>query len=76
MTDNTEEESLAHIREITNQHTNHLVRSDPEIDGKVDIEVRSDGRYNVFVYKGGSDKARKIEDISKEKLLSMIKSNL
>lgn len=55
---------------------NHLVRSDPETKGKVEINSRSNGKYDILVFKGDTNKATKIEDVGKDKLIEMIKSNL
>jgi hypothetical protein len=61
---------------MKNAHMNHLVRSDPETKGKVEINSRSNGRYDILVFKGDTNKATKIEDVGKDKLIEMIKSNL
>jgi len=76
MPDNTEKASLEHVEKIKSEHTNHLVRHDPDIKGEVDIEVRLDGRFNVTVYKGTDNQPQKIEDISKSKLLELIDDRL
>jgi hypothetical protein len=76
MPDKSKEQSLAHISEMKNQNTNHLIQHDPEIKGEVDIEVRTNGRYNVTVYKGPDEKPRIISDISKNKLIEMIQNQL
>ncbi|EGQ44098.1 MAG: hypothetical protein J07AB43_01570 [Candidatus Nanosalina sp. J07AB43] len=76
MPDLTKEAALDHARDMKKQNTNHLVRHDPEIKGEVDIEVRSNGRFNVTVYKGTEEKPRVIEDISRNKLMSMLDSQL
>lgn len=76
MPDNSEEQSLLHISEMKNRNTNHLIQHDPEIKGEVDIEVRANDRYNVIVYKGKDEKPRKIEDISKNKLMDMLQEQL
>lgn len=67
---------MGHVRDMKTENTSHLVRYDPEIKGEVDIEVRSDGRFNVTVYKGTEEKPRVIEDIPKNKLMSMLDEQL
>lgn len=76
MPDSTKEATMGHVRYMKTENTSHLVRYDPEIKGEVDIEVRSDGRFNVTVYKGTEEKPRVIEDIPKNKLMSMLDEQL
>lgn len=76
MPDLVEEATLEHVQDMKNENTNHLVRHNPDIKGEVDIEVRSDGRFNVTVYKGTDEKPRKVEDISKNKLMDMLDQQL
>lgn len=76
MPDSTKEATMGHVRDMKTENTSHLVRYDPEIKGEVDIEVRSDGRFNVTVYKGTEEKPRVIEDIPKNKLMSMLDEQL
>jgi hypothetical protein len=76
MPDNTESQSLNHIKDAKTQHTNYLVRNDPELQGEVDIEVRINGRFDVTVYKGDSNEPRKIENITKQKLMELIDDQL
>ena len=58
------------------ENTNHLVRHNPDIKGEVDIEVCSDGRYNVTVYKGTDNQPQKIQEVSKERLLELISERI
>jgi hypothetical protein len=76
MPDNTESQSLNHIQDAKTQHTNYLVRNDPELQGEVDIDVRTDGRFDVTVYKGDSHEPKKVEDISKKRLLELLDDQL
>lgn len=76
MPDKTKEQSLSHVEDIKSQNTNHLVQHKPELKGEVDIEVRQNGRFNIIVYKGTDNKRRKIEDISKNEMLDMIREQL
>ena len=76
MPDNTESQSLNHIKDAKTQHTNYLVRNDPELQGEVDIDVRTDGRFDVTVYKGDSHEPKKVEDISKKRLLELLDDQL
>lgn len=76
MPDNTESQSLNHIEKTKTQHTNFLVRTDPSLQGEVDIDVRTNGRFDVTVFKGDSHEPKKVEDISKEKLLELLDDQL
>jgi len=76
MPDNTESQSLNHIQDCKTQHTNYLVRNDPDLQGEVDIDVRTNGRFDVTVYKGDSHEPKKIEDITKDKLLELLDQQL
>lgn len=76
MPDNTESQSLNHIQDAKTQHTNYLVRNDPGLQGEVDIDVRTNGRFDVTVYKGDSHEPKKVEDISKESLLELLDDQL
>jgi hypothetical protein len=76
MPENTERENLNHIRDLNTKNTNHLVRNDPELQGEVDIEVRINGRFDITVYKGDSNEPRKIENITKQKLMELIDDQL
>ena len=76
MPDNTHEESLNHIRELNAKNTDYIVRTDSDIKGNIDIDVRVNGRFDVTVYKGDSHEPQKIEDISKDELLEMLSERL
>lgn len=76
MPSDTHKEALDHIESMKTKHTQFLVRKDSDIKGEVDINVKLDGSFDVTVYKGGSNKPRKIEDISKNRLLEMLQNQL
>jgi len=76
MPDTTKEETLEHVEKMKTQNTNHLVRHNPDIKGEVDIEVRSNGRFDVTVYKGTDNQPQKIQDVSKDRLLELISDRL
>jgi len=76
MPDLVEDATISHVEKMKRENTNHLVRHNPDIKGEVDIEVRSNGRYNVTVYKGTDQKPTNIEDISKDKLMDMLAEQL
>ena len=76
MPDTTKEETLEHVEKMKMQNTNHLVRHNPDIKGEVDIEVRSNGRFDVTVYKGTDNQPQKIQDVSKDRLLELISDRL
>jgi len=76
MPDNTQKQTLKHLENTKQSHTDYLVRNDPNLQGEVDIDVRTNGRYDVTVYKGDSHEPRKIEDISKQRLLKMLEEQL
>lgn len=76
MPDQTHEETLEHVESVKSEHTQYLVQKDTDIKGEVDISVRLNDRFDVTVYKGGSEKPRKIEDISKERLIEMLQNQL
>lgn len=76
MVDNTEEEALSHIKDITEQNLNHLVRHDGEIKGIVNIEARTDGSFNIKLHTGTEREATVIEGVSKEELIGMMEEQL
>jgi len=76
MPDNTKKQTLEHVENTKQSHTDYLVRNDPDLQGKVDIDVRTNGRYDVTVYKGDSHEPRKIEDVTKKQLLQMLKEQI
>lgn len=67
---------MDHVEKMKHENTNHLVRHKPDIKGEVDIKVRSDGRYDVTVYKGSDGQPTNMEDISKDKLMDMLSDQL
>jgi len=76
MPDNTNEMSLQHINSITEENINHLVRHNSELKGIINIEARTDGTFNVVIHDGTENEARKVEGISKDKLLAMMEKQL
>lgn len=70
------DQNLDFIENIVDQQMNHIVREDESVKGTFNIEVRSDGRYNIKLYKGTENNARTIEDISKAKLMELIEDKL
>lgn len=76
MPDNTESGSIDYIKQTTQQNLNHVVRHDPETKGIVNIEARTDGKFDVSLHTGTQDEARTIEGVSKDKLLKMMEEQL
>lgn len=76
MPDTKEESTLEYLKDTVEKHNNHIVREDEELKGKVEIEARSDGDYNVVIHRGTSDKARRIEAVSKDRIIGMMESQL
>jgi hypothetical protein len=76
MPDNTAEESIDHIQNTVEQHINHIVRHDPETKGVIQIESNIDETYDIKIHSGTENKARVIEGVSKDKLLSMMEEQL
>lgn len=72
----TEKESLEHIRRITDENISHIVRNDENIKGTAKIVSRNDGKFDIEVYNGSDTKPRKIESISKEKLIALIEKQM
>jgi hypothetical protein len=70
------DKNLEFIENIIDQEMNHIVREDDSLKGTFNIEVRSDGRYNIKLYKGTQGSARTIEDVSKAKLMELIEDKL
>lgn len=64
------------LQEQSDSILNHLVRQDEELKGSLKISVREDGKYDITLYEGTSDKPRTIESIDKNDLIKMIKKNL
>lgn len=76
MADNTNSESMDHIKEQVSQSFNHIVRHDESTKGIVNIEANNDETFNVSLHDGTQSKARTIEGVSKERLLSMMEEQL
>lgn len=72
----TERQSLNHIKDIVDEHINHIVREDEEIQGSVRLDRNADGTYDISIYKGTGKQATVIEQVSKEKVLNMLEEQL
>jgi hypothetical protein len=71
-----ENSSLEFIRNSIARAINHIVREDPETKGVVRIEPKTDGNFDVFIHRGTQSQAVVIEDVSKERLMSMMEEQL
>lgn len=76
MVDNKEQKSIEHIKRVTEQNINHIVRTQEDIKGIVAIEARTDGSFDVTIHDGTEDKAITIESVDKSKLLNLMKEQL
>lgn len=76
MPDNTDQESMDHIKETTEQNINHIVRHSPDTKGIINIEAKTNGEFNVTLHDGTQNRPRTIESISKDKLLKMMEEQL
>jgi len=71
-----ENSSLEFIRNSVARAINHLVREDQDTKGVVRIEPKSDGNFDVYIHRGTQSEAVVIEDVSKERLMSMMEDQL
>lgn len=70
------DKSLEFLKKQIEQQTNHVVRNDEEIKGIVDITAKNDGTFNIRLHRGTENEAVEIEDIDKERLISMMEEQL
>lgn len=68
--------NLDFIKENVETEIQHIVRADEDLKGVFNIEVQSDGQFNIKLHDGTESEARTIESVSKEKLLELLKSKL
>lgn len=72
----TDEEHIDFIRGTCSQQLNHLVRSDSDLKGIVNIEVKDGGEFSIILHRGTESEATEIEGVDKEKLISLLKERL
>lgn len=71
-----ENSSLEYIRNSVARAINHIVREDSETKGVVRIEPKTDGNYDIYIHRGTQSEAVVIQDVSKERLMSMMEEQL
>lgn len=76
MPDNSQSETISQMKDIVEQELNHLVRHEEDTQGIINIKAKTDDTYDIELYNGSSNRARTIEDVSKEKLLELMDEQL
>jgi len=76
MPDNTEPETISHMKDIVEQELNHLVRHEQDVKGIINIKAKTDSTYDIELHDGSGSRARAIEDVSKDKLLELMEKQL
>lgn len=71
-----EDENIEFIEDKSQDFINHLIRNDTEVNGSVKIDVRSDGKYDITLYKGSEKEVNKINKVSKEKLIELLETRI
>lgn len=69
-------ESIEFIEDQSQDMINHLIREDPDVKGSLKIDVRNDGDYDIILHKGTEKEVNKINKVSKEKLIEMLRERL
>jgi hypothetical protein len=76
MTDNTETETISHMKDIVEQELNHLVRHEENVEGIINIRSKTDNLYDIELHDGKNTRSQTIEDVSKDELIKLMEKQL
>lgn len=76
MTDNSDSETISHMKDIVEQELNHLVRHDEDVEGIINITAKTNSTYDIELHDGSGSRARVIEGVGKDKLLELMEQQL
>jgi len=71
----SEKEHKDLIENQTSRQLNHLVRTDDELKGIINVEVKH-GEFNIKIHKGTEAEATSIEGLNKQKLIELFEEKV